>query len=201
MVAAQRVVAVQDERDVAVRTANRLAAGAAVKRGRNAAAVEQQDRLAAVLLDRAQLGQKRRRQRITGLAAQVDDLHARQVAGEPPAELEPLEARPAFRPRRRRAEDRDRAFERRALRRDGARVVARVGVLLVGGVVLLVDDDQPEAAHGSEDRRARADHDPRLAARDPLALVAALGLREPRMENRDAIAEARVHAADRLRRQ
>jgi hypothetical protein len=35
------------------------------------------------------------------------------------------------------------------------------------------------AAHGREDRRARADDDARLAARDPLALVAALGLGQP----------------------
>ena len=190
VVTAQRVVAVQHERNVAVRTANRLAAGATVKRGRNTAAVEQQNRLAAALLDRSQLGEERRRQRIAGLAAQVDDLHARQVAGEPSTQFEPFEARPALRPRRRRAVDRDRAFERSALRSDGARVVRGVGVLLVGGVVLFVDDDQPEATHRSKDRGARADDDSRLATCDPLALVAALGIGQPRMENCDAVAEA-----------
>ena len=65
--------------------------------------------------------------------------------------------------------------------------------------MLLVDDDQPEPAQRREDRRARADDDPRLAARDPLALVAALGVRQPRMEQGDALAEAGAEAAERLR--
>ena len=48
---------------------------------------------------------------------------------------------------------------------DAAGVVARVALVLVGGVVLLVDDDQPESVDRREDRRARADADARLAAR------------------------------------
>ncbi len=67
--------------------------------------------------------------------------------------------------------------------------------------MLLVDDDQAEPAHRREDRRARADDDPRLPARDPLALVAPLGVGQPRVEDRDAVAEARAHAADGLRRE
>ena len=50
---------------------------------------------------------------------------------------------------------------------DGAGVVARVGVLLVGRLVLLVDHDQPEVGDRREQGRARADHDRRLAAHDP----------------------------------
>ena len=57
------------------------------------------------------------------------------------------------------------AFERGPLDRDRARVVARVGVLLVRLVVLLVDDDQPETLHRREDGGACADDDPGLAAR------------------------------------
>ena len=53
VVAAERPVRVQDERDVAARAAARRAAGAAVERRREAAAVEEQDRLAAVARDRA----------------------------------------------------------------------------------------------------------------------------------------------------
>ena len=45
--------------------------------------------------------------------------------------------------------------------------------------MLLVDDDQAEPAHRREDRRAGADDHARLAARDPLALVAPLGVGEP----------------------
>src|SRR5438552_14508407 len=171
-----------------------------MQRGRDAAAVEEQDRLAAALDDAAQLVEERRRERIAGLATQVDDAYRRQIGAEPRAELEPLEARPALGPRRRRAVDRDGTLERRALRGDRARVVARVGVLLVRGVVLLVDDDQAETAHRREDRRARADDDARLAARDPLALVATLRVRQPRVQDRDAVAEARADPADRLRR-
>ena len=47
---------------------------------------------------------------------------------------------------------------------DQPRVVARVALVLVGAVVLLVDDDQPEVGDRREDRAARPDADPRLAA-------------------------------------
>ena len=47
--------------------------------------------------------------------------------------------------------------------RDVAGVVARVAFVLVGGVVLLVDDDQTEVFDRREHGRARADADPRLA--------------------------------------
>ena len=55
VVAVEAFVAVQDERDVAVGAAQRLAAGPAVERRRDAAPVEQQDRLAAVLGELAEL--------------------------------------------------------------------------------------------------------------------------------------------------
>ncbi len=199
VVAAESRVAVQHERDVAVRTTDRRAASAAVQRGCDAAPVQEQDRLAAAVGDLAELGEKRRRERVTGLPAQVDDLHRRQPAGDAPAELEPLERRPALGPRRRRPEDRDGALERCALDRDRAGVVARIGLLLVGRVLLLVDDDQAEPVHRREDRRAGADDDPRLAGDDPRTFVAALGVGERRVQDRDPVAEAGPHAADRLR--
>jgi hypothetical protein len=65
--------------------------------------------------------------------------------------------------------------------------------------VFLIDDDQP-GPRRREHRRARADDDARLAVRDPLALVASLGLREPRVQDRHSVTEARAHAADRLGR-
>ena len=201
VVAVQHVVAVQDERDVAVRAAQRRPARPAVDRRCDAAPVEQQDRLAAFRRHAAERREQRRRERVAGLAAEVDDAHRRERPDEPPAEVEPVEALPALGPRRRAAVDRDRAFEGRALRRDGACVVARVGVLLVGLVVLLVDADQPEVADRREDRRPRADDDARLAARDPLALVAALGVGQTRVQDRQPVAEARREAAGRLRRQ
>ena len=72
---------VQDERDVAVRAAARDAARAAVDRRREAAPVEQEDRLPAALRDLPELGEQRRRERVAALAAQVDDAHRRQLAG------------------------------------------------------------------------------------------------------------------------
>ena len=56
--------------------------------------------------------------------------------------------------------------------------------------MLLVDADQPEAAHRREDGRARSDDDAGLARGDPLALVAPLRLRQPRVEHGDPVAEA-----------
>ena len=146
-------------------------------------------------------GHQRRRERVAGLAAQVDDLDRRQRGRDPAAELQPLERLPALGARRRAPVDGDRLLERGTLGGDGARVVARVGLLLVRGVVLLVDADDAEVAHRREDRRARADDDARLAARDALALVAALALGERRVQHGDAVAEARGEARERLRRE
>ena len=67
--------------------------------------------------------------------------------------------------------------------------------------MLLVDADDAERRQRREDGRARADDDRRLAGDDPLALVAPLGLGEAGVEHRDAVAEARAEAAERLRRQ
>ena len=165
VVAAEGAVAVERERDVAVDAAARRAARAAVERGRDAAAVEQEDRLAAVLREAAELGEERRRERVRLLAAQVDDADGRHRRADPSAELDALERLPRLRPRRRGAEDRDGALERGPLRGDGAGVVARVGLLLVRGVVLLVDADDAERRERREDGGAGADDDLRFAAR------------------------------------
>jgi hypothetical protein len=61
VVAAQRPIPMQRERDVAVRTAAGDAAGATVERGRDAAAVEEEDRLPASLREPAELGEQRGR--------------------------------------------------------------------------------------------------------------------------------------------
>ena len=121
-----------------------------MQRRRNAAAIQQQNRLPPALCDGAEFGQERRRERIPRFAAKIDDTHRRQRAGEPSAQLEPLELPPALGSRRRAAEHRHRTFERGAFRRDRARVVPRVGLLLVRGVVLLVDADHAEVPHRRE---------------------------------------------------
>src|SRR5437764_1886310 len=58
MVAAHGLVAVENERDVAVRTSERRPARAAVERGSDTAAVQEQDRLPAALRDPPELGQQ-----------------------------------------------------------------------------------------------------------------------------------------------
>ena len=194
-------VGVEDERDVAVGTAPGQPAGAAVDGRSDAAAVEQQDRLASVLLHGAELCEERPRERVAGLPAEVDDADRRQPADEAPSELEPLQPFPALRPGRRGAEDRDGVLERSPLGCDGARVVARVGVLLVGRVVLLVDADHAERRDRREDRRSGANDDRRRPARDPHALVPPFRLRQRRVEDRDPVAEPRAQAAYGLRRE
>jgi hypothetical protein len=67
--------------------------------------------------------------------------------------------------------------------------------------VLLVDANDSERPHGCEHRRARTDHDRRVAAGDPHALVAPLGLRQRRVEHGDALAETSTKTPERLRRQ
>src|SRR2546430_2807314 len=67
--------------------------------------------------------------------------------------------------------------------------------------MLLVDADQAEPGHRREDRRARADDDRRLAGRDPFPLVAPLRVRQGRVEERDAVAEAGAEPPQRLRRE
>ncbi len=98
MVAPQHAVAVEHERHVAVLAAERRSAGAAVQRGRDAAAVEEQDRLLAARDDAFERLEQRRREGIARLSPQVDDAHRRQPPGDAPAELDPLEPLPALGP-------------------------------------------------------------------------------------------------------
>ena len=146
-------LAVQRERDVAVGAAERHAARAAVQRRRLAAAVQQQDRAPALVGDRAQGRVQRPRERIAAVAAQVDDVDRRQPAADA---LGQLDAAPAARQASGRgvavASSTARAVPASPQHGDGAGVVARVGVLLVGRLVLLVDHDQAEVGDRREER-------------------------------------------------
>jgi hypothetical protein len=82
-----------------------------------------------------------------------------------------------------------------------AGVVARVAFVLVGGIVLLVDDDEPEVADRREDRRARTDAHARLPRPQPRPLVVALASRELGVQDGDGVPEARDESRDDLRRQ
>ncbi len=201
MVAVEATVGVERQRDVAVRAAEGEPAGPAVQRGCDSTTVEEEDGLAPAVGELAERGQERGRQRVARLAPEIDDLHGRQGPREPSAQLQALQPLPALRARRRAPVDGDGALERGALGGDGARVVARVGLLLVGGVVLLVHADEPERGNRCEHGGAGADDDRGVAGGDPLTLVAALGVRERGVQDGDALPEAGTEAAQRLRRQ
>ncbi len=191
----------QRQRDVAAPAPLRASARAAVDRAGDPATVEEQDCSTAALLHSRQLREQGRRQRVAGLVAQVDQLHRRHRRTDAGRQRQRIEPSPALRPRRRASVHGDRALESCALGSDGAGVVARVRLLLERGVVLLVDDDEPESGDGREHGRPCADHDTRLARCDSLALVTALGVAQRRVQHGDAAPEACVEPADRLRRQ
>ena len=75
--------------------------GAAVQRGRLAAAVQEQDRPPAPRRSPPSAVVQRPRDRIGAVAAQVDDVDRRQRAADAPWQLEPLERAPRLGPRRR----------------------------------------------------------------------------------------------------
>ena len=135
-------------------------------------------------------------------AAHVEDLHLGEGgAVRPRGQLEALERVPALGPRRGGSGDEHGAGLRSAVPGDLARVVAWIALLLVRRLVLLVDDHQPEVGHGREDRRARADGDPRDPVANAAPLVAALSGGELRVQQGHPVAEARPEAGERLRGQ
>ena len=190
-------VAVQYERDVAVRAHPRVATRAAVQEVRPAPAVEQHDRL------------PRRGQRVDGVrvqrclgAAHVDRAHGRRVlAVDAPGETQAAQGTVALGARRGAAAQQQRAGVQRALGGDAAGVVARVALVLVGRVVLLVDDDEPHVGERREHGAARPDAHPRVAGAQPVPLVAALGGGELGVQDRDGVPEPIGEAGDDLRRQ
>ena len=158
------VGAVQDERDVAVR-----AHPDARRSDRQERKFDQPRRLSSTML------LARVVQRVRGRAGAARAARSRMstisTGGQPRA----VDARrraaaarsrvEALGPRRRAAGHEHGAGDPRPLGGDRAGVVARVALVLVGAVVLLVDDDQAEPLERREDRRARADADAGLAAR------------------------------------
>ncbi len=167
--------AVIDQPGVAVRAGEAKAAGAAQSQRRVAAAIEKEQRLLAALdrgLHRA--GERRRNEaaRRRALAAQIDRLDRRHALAaealgqrQPPVAAAPRIDFGLQRRRRRRQHHRD-AGDVAAHHRHVAGVIVHAVFLLVGLVVLLIDDDQAEIGIGQEQRRARADHDRHLAVGD-----------------------------------
>ena len=162
---------------VAVRAQPDTAAGAAREEVRPAAAVEQHDRLAT----RApQIGERHPRlgvQRLMAIAhvEHLDGRHRSPV--DALRQAQPGHREHALRARRRAAEHEHRPGLRGPHLGDRAGVVARVALVLVGALVLLVDDDQAEVAQRREHGRARTDAHARLAAAQALPFVVALAER------------------------
>ena len=95
----------------------------------------------------------------------------------------------AFHIRRRAAENQKRVGGCASELGGVAGVVARGGVLLVGGLVLLVDDDEAEIAARGKNGASRSDHNARSSGLDALPLIVALANGERAVEYRDVISE------------
>ena len=177
-----------DQPGVAVRAGEAEAAGAAQRQRRIAAAIEEQQRLLAAL-ERGlhRLGEPRRDEAAARRAFARAGRSPRS-AGRcwPPKRSGRCRRAIAAAPRvdlgldrRRRRGQHDRDFgDARAHHRHVAGVIAHAVLLLVGGVVLLIDDDQAEIGVGQEQRRARADDDAHLAGRDRAPGARALARRQ-----------------------
>ena len=209
MVADQPLLeAVIDQPGVAIRALQAEAAGAAERQRRVAAAVEEQQRLL-FAFERVlhRFGQPRRDEAAArrAFAAHVDRLDRRQMrAAETLGQMDALVAaapRVDFRfDRGRRRGQHHRNFrDAAAHHRHVAGVVMRAVLLLVGGVVLFIDDDQAEIGIRQKQRRARADHHRDLVRRHRRPGALAHARRNLRMPFRRPHAEARGEAVERLR--
>src|SRR5581483_5629210 len=72
---------------------------------------------------------------------------------------------------------------------DIAGMIARHFLLLVGGVLLLVDDDEREVTDGRENGGARADHDAGFPLANAVPLLGALSVGESGMEDSNLVSE------------
>ena len=187
-----------------------IAAIAAEDKVRETALVQQQNRLAPrVKRARQRLGQRTRKhgaRAFREFLRHVYDVHlGKGLAVRPFGQGDAmpqgvgLAAAKRFDRRRGAAQHERGAMALRHPRRDVARVVARRAFLLVGVLVLFVDDDQAQPLHRAEQRAARAHHDALFALADRLPLIEALRSRHARMHDGDRMPEAPLEARDRLR--
>ena len=170
---------------------------------REAAAVEEKQRLlfalevGADLLDQLRREPAATRRRVLGKVDRSD--LGKRRAGEALAKRDfavaaELDHVPALDRRRRgRQDDRD-VLELPAHDRAVAGVVLDAVFLLEAWLVRLVDDDQAEVRVGEEQRGARADRDRRFAAGDPAPGAAALGRAQVRVPSHRRAAEASLEA-------
>ena len=97
-----------------------------------------------------------------------------------------------FERRRRRTQQRNRAFEFRAHDGDVPPVIARRLFLLVARLLLFIHDDQAQIFERREHRRARSHHDARLAAPHAPPFARALHFRQRAVQHGNARAEPRA---------
>ena len=195
--------AMEDQRDVAVRALPRPPARPARQEVRPPPAVEQHDRLVA---------RPGAPPRAPGGRAGAARPGRRACPAPRPGAADGRRTRASRRRRAQRAHAL-RTRRRRAAQQDGAgalgaalghppRVVARVALMLVGGVVLLVDDHEAEVGHRREHGRARPDADARLARGAGAATRHGARRRPvPECSTATVVAEARLEARDDLRGQ
>ncbi len=188
-----------------------MAAVAAQDDRRGPAPVEDEDRLlAGVRVERPERARERARQQAAlprrELRAQVDDLdlgrRPDRARGQDDAVVGAV-ARPpdALDRGRGRAEDERRTGQLRQPDRRIAGLEPGRPVALVGRVVLLVDDDQPDVGERRHDRQPRPDDDVDVARPDPPPLVGPLPFPEPRVDERDPSVEVRAQPVDERQRQ
>ncbi len=199
------------QRQVAELAALHEAARRAMDVRREAAAVEQQHHLAAILERLTHRVVQRVAHRAEtplgrSLVAQINDDDIGQRAVEDALRqfeqrvLAALGVVEALQRRRGRAEDDRDVFQSGAHHGHVAGVVARRRFLLERALMLLVDDDQAELARGGEDAAAGADDDVDVAGRDAPPMAAALRVAEVAVQH-SQLAAAALEALDRLRRQ
>ena len=188
----------EGERDAAIRTVPRFAARAAQERSRESATVEKQNGLLVFLEPardrRAQLfGENRGDFFLPPREPQIDDPHQRHLAivhalRQIQQAIFPLNGVVITLERRRGGpEQNDALLHLRAHDRDVARVIARRFLLLVGGLVLFIDDDQPEIFERSKHSAARADHDPRPTGLNLVPFIVPLAFGQMAVQNRDRV--------------
>ena len=198
-----------DQPGVAIRAGQTEAAGVAERQRRIAAAVEEQQRLLAALeRDLHGFGEPRRDEAPARRAFAPAGRSA-SIDGRcwPPKRSGRCRCAVAAAPRvdlgldrRRGRSQHDRNLRlARAHHRHVAGVIMHAVLLLVGGIVLLIDDDQAEIGIRQKQRRARADHDLDFARRDRGPGARALARRKLRMPFRRTHAEARGEAIEELR--
>jgi len=133
-------------------------------------------------------------------------LHHTAVAHDPPGQCQPDQLSPfgligRFQRGRGTPQNHCGARELPELQGDLPGMIHGRAILLVAGIVLLIEDDQPQIRHGAQDRRACAHHQPQLTGTNPPPLIIPLTTGEAAMHDGDRVRMSGSKAADDLRRQ